>query len=77
MKIGRTLKKVGGSVMVPIPAQILKDLRWEPGLKVALDTENGGARVEPVAERPPDDIAGFVSRFTERYDQALKNLSER
>ncbi len=77
MKIERTLKKVGGSVMVPIPAEILKDLRWGPGLKVALDVEDGGVRVEPAAERPPDDIAEFVARFTEKYDQALKNLSER
>ena len=77
MKIERTLKKVGGSVMVPIPAEILKDLRWEPGLKVALDTEDGGVRVEPAAERPPDDIAEFVARFTEKYDQALRNLSQR
>ena len=77
MKIERTLKKVGGSVMVPIPAEILKELRWEPGLKVALDVEDGGVRIEPAAERPPDDIAEFVARFTEKYDQALRNLSQR
>ena len=77
MKIERTLKKVGGSVMVPIPAEILRELRWEPGLKVSVDSEDGVIRVEPVAERPPDDIAEFVARFTEKYDQALRNLSER
>lgn len=77
MKIERTLKKVGGSVMVPIPAEILRELRWEPGLKVSLDSEEGTVRIEPAVERPPDDIAEFVARFTQKYDQALKNLSER
>jgi antitoxin component of MazEF toxin-antitoxin module len=72
LRIERTLKKVGGSVMVPIPAEILRELRWEPGLRVSVDSEG-----EPVAERPPDDIAEFVARFTKKYDQALKNLSER
>ena len=57
MKIERTLKKVGGSVMVPIPAEILRELRWEPGLKVSVNSEDGVVRVEPAAERPPDDIA--------------------
>jgi antitoxin component of MazEF toxin-antitoxin module len=77
VKIERTLKKVGGSVMVPIPAEILRELRWGPGLKVSVDSEDGIIRVERVAERPPDDIAEFVARFTDKYDQALRNLSER
>jgi len=41
MKIERTLKKIGGSVMVPIPAEILRELHWEPGLKVSVDSEGG------------------------------------
>jgi antitoxin component of MazEF toxin-antitoxin module len=77
MKIERTLKKIGGSVMVPIPAEILRELHWEPGLKVSVDSEGGVIRIEPVAERPPDDVAEFVSRFTKKYDQALRNLAER
>jgi antitoxin component of MazEF toxin-antitoxin module len=77
VKIERTLKKVGGSVMVPIPAEILRELRWEPGLRVSVDSEDGAIRIEPVAERPPDDVAEFVSRFTKKYDQALRNLAER
>lgn len=77
MKIERTLKKVGGSVMVPIPAEILRELRWEAGLRVSVDSEGGVIRIEPVAERPPDDIAGFVARFTDKYDRALRNLAER
>jgi antitoxin component of MazEF toxin-antitoxin module len=77
VKIERTLKKVGGSVMVPIPAEILRELRWEPGLKVTVDSEDGVVRIEPAAERPPDDVAEFVAHFTKKYDQALRNLAER
>lgn len=77
MKIERTLKKVGGSVMVPIPAEILRELHWEAGLRVTVDSEDGAIRIEPATERPPDDIAEFVARFTQKYDQALRNLSER
>jgi antitoxin component of MazEF toxin-antitoxin module len=59
------------------PPEILRELRWGPGLKVSVDSEDGVIRIEPAAERPPDDIAEFVARFTEKYDQALRNLSER
>jgi hypothetical protein len=38
---------------------------------------NGIVRVEPTAERPPDDVAECVDRFTKMYDQALRNLAER
>lgn len=77
MKIERKLRKVGGSVMVPIPAEILRELGWEAGLMVSVDSDNGALRIEPTAERPPDDIAEFVARFTQKYEQALRNLAKR
>ena len=77
MKIERTLKKVGGSVMVPIPAEILKELRWEPGLKVALDTENGGVRVEPAIKKPSPEVMEFVAEFFDEYDEAMRELADR
>lgn len=77
MKIERELKKVGGSVMVPIPAEILRELRWKAGLRVTVDSEGDGLRIGPAVERPPDDIAEFVERFTKKYDRALKNLAGR
>jgi hypothetical protein len=59
------------------PGGDLAGLRWGPGLKVSVVSEDGMIRVEPAAVRPPDDIAEFVARSTEKYDQALRNLCER
>lgn len=77
MKIERTLKKVGGSVMVPIPAEILKDLRWEPGLKVELDVDGGSMRVEPAVKKPSPEIMEFVAEFFDEYDEAMRELADR
>jgi hypothetical protein len=57
MRIECTPKKEVGSVMSPIPAEILRELRWGPGLKVSIESEARVIRIEPDAERPPDDIA--------------------
>lgn len=77
MKIERTLKKVGGSVMVPIPAEILRELRWEPGLKVSVDSEDGAVRIEPAMKRPSPEVMEFVAEFFEEYDEAMRELADR
>jgi antitoxin component of MazEF toxin-antitoxin module len=77
MKIERELKKVGGSVMVPIPAEILRELRWEPGLKVTVGSEGGGIRVEPAVKRPSPEVMEFVAEFFEEYDEAMRELADR
>jgi antitoxin component of MazEF toxin-antitoxin module len=77
MKIERTLKKVGGSVMVPIPAEILRELRWEPGLEVTVVSENGGIRIEPALKRPSPEVMEFVAEFFEEYDEAMRELADR
>ncbi len=77
LRIERTLKKVGGSVMVPIPAEILRELRWEPGLKVTVDSEGGGIRVEPAVKRPSPEVMEFVARFFGEYDEAMRELADR
>jgi antitoxin component of MazEF toxin-antitoxin module len=77
MKIERELKKVGGSVMVPIPAEMLRELRWEPGLRVLVDSEGGGIRVEPTVKRPSPEVMEFVAEFFEEYDEAMRELADR
>ena len=59
MKIERTLKKVGGSVIVPIPAEMLRELRWEPGLKVTVDSEIDGIKVVPAIKRQSPEVMEF------------------
>ena len=77
LRIERTLKKVGGSVMVPIPAEILRELRWEPGLKVTVDSEDNGIRFAPAIKRPSPEVMEFVAEFFDEYDGAMRELADR
>jgi antitoxin component of MazEF toxin-antitoxin module len=77
VKIERTLKKVGGSVMVPIPAEILRELRWGPGLRVSVDSEGDSVRIAPAVKRPSPEVMEFVAEFFEEYDEAMRELADR
>jgi antitoxin component of MazEF toxin-antitoxin module len=71
VRIVRTLKKVGGSVMVPIPAEILRELRWESGLEVTVGSENGGVRIEPALKRLSPEVIEFVAEFFEEHSESI------
>ena len=77
MRIERELKKVGGSVMVPIPAEILRELRWEPGLKVTVDSQDNGVRITPTVKKPSPEVMEFVAEVFEEYDVAMRELADR
>jgi antitoxin component of MazEF toxin-antitoxin module len=73
----RTLRKVGGSVMLPIPPEILEEMRLEVGQDVVLSSEGEVIRVEPSTPRPSPDAVEFMARFTKKYDEAMRNLARR
>lgn len=73
----RTLKRVGGSVMVPVPPEILKEMGLEEGQQVRLVSEGGHFRVEPAVSRPSPEAVEFASCFTRKYDEMMKNLANR
>lgn len=77
MQTRRTLRKVGGSVMLPIPPEMLAEMSLEVGQDVLLSSEENAIRVEPSVPRPPDDLVEFAQRFTKKYETALRNLSQR
>ncbi len=77
METRRRLKKVGGSVMLSIPAEIAAELGLGPDSEVEVRSEGRSLRVEPVAERPPGDLVEFAHRFTRRYEEALRELADR
>lgn len=77
MRTRRTLRKVGGSVMLPIPPEMLEELGLGVGQDVMLSSEEGVLRVEPSVPRPPEDLVEFAQRFTRKYETALRNLSQR
>ena len=77
MQTRRTLRKVGGSVMLPIPPQMLEEMSLGAGQDVVLSSEGAVIKVEPSAPRPSPDAAEFMARFTKKYDEAMRNLAHR
>ena len=75
METRRTLRKIGGSVMLPIPPEILKELGLAVGQDVLLSSEKGVVRVEPSVPWPSPDAVEFMARFTKRYDEAMGDLA--
>ena len=69
----RKLSKVGGSVMLPVPPEMLEELALQAGSEVKLTSEGGRIRVEPAA-RPSAEVVEFMRRFMGRCDQALSTL---
>jgi antitoxin component of MazEF toxin-antitoxin module len=77
MQTRRTLRKVGGSVMLPIPPEMLEEMGLGIGQDVILTSEGEGMRVEPSEPRPSPDAVEFMARFTKKYDEAMRNLAGR
>lgn len=77
MQTRRTLRKVGGSVMLPIPPEMLEEMSLGAGQDVMLSSEGGAIKVEPTAPRPSPDAVEFMARFTKKYDEAMRNLAQR
>ncbi len=77
METKRRLKKIGGSVALFIPPEMLEELGLEPGSEVEVVSEGGSIRVRSAESRPPNDLIEFAHRFTRKYEEALRNLSQR
>lgn len=77
MQTRRTLRKVGGSVMLPIPPEMLEEMNLEVGQDVLLSSEEGLIWIEPSAPRPSSNAVEFMARFTKKYDETMRNLAQR
>lgn len=77
MRTRRTLRKVGGSVMLPIPPEMLEEMSLEVGQDVLLSSEGGVIQIEPSVSRPSREAVEFASRFMGKYDEAMRNLAQR
>ena len=73
----RKLRKVGGSVMLPIPPEMLEEMSLRVGQDVLLSSEGGTIRIESSVPRPSPDAVEFMVRFTKKYDEAMRNLARR
>ncbi|CAN5672025.1 hypothetical protein BH24ACT20_BH24ACT20_07960 [soil metagenome] len=77
METKRKLKKIGGSVALFLPPEMLEELRLEAGTEVEISSERDSIQVRRAEQGPPDDLVEFAHRFTKKYEKALRNLSER
>lgn len=73
----RQLKKIGGSLMVSLPPEVLAGARLSEGSEVRIRSEAGRVILEPVAPAPPDDLVTFAERFMDRYEAAFSELSDK
>ena len=77
MEIERRLRKVGGSVMVPIPPEMLEELQLRADQQVRLISEGSGIRIEPTAPRPSPEVVEFAARFMDEYEDVMRALADR
>lgn len=77
METRRQLKKIGGSVALFIPPEMLEELRLEPGAEVEMKSVDDGISIRRAEQGPPEELVEFAYRFTKKYEVALKNLSQR
>ncbi len=63
--------------MLPIPPEMLEEMSLTVGQDVLLSSEGSGLRVEPATPRPSSDAVEFMSRFMNRYNEAMRNLARR
>jgi hypothetical protein len=74
MELERRLRKVGGSVMVPLPPEMLAESGLRVGQVVRLRSRPGGIAVEGV-DVPSSEVVTFAARFVDRYRQDLVRLT--
>ena len=73
--INRRVRRVGNSLMVPLPPEIAREAGLSQGMEVRLTSRPGHVEIAPT-EVPAQDLVEFAARFTDRYRQALARLAE-
>jgi len=77
MEIERRLRKVGGSVMVPLPLEMLDELQLRVDQSVRLVSEGGSIRIEPAVPRPTPEVVEFAAKFMDEYEDVPRELADR
>ena len=72
----RKLRKVGGSIMLPLPPEILQDAGLTEGDSVIIRASPGEVRIEASATPDPDAM-DFMDTFLAEYREAMAKLAER
>jgi hypothetical protein len=74
MEHERRLRRVGGSVMVPLPPEMLAEAGFGVGQVVRLRSRPGVIAIEAV-DVPSSGVVTFAARFLDRYREDLGRLT--
>jgi antitoxin component of MazEF toxin-antitoxin module len=75
MVIIRKIRKVGNSLMIPLPPETISESGFEAGMEVAITSRPGHVDIDP-AGIPEKGLVEFTARFTERYREDLGELAD-
>jgi antitoxin component of MazEF toxin-antitoxin module len=73
--ITRKIRKVGNSLMIPLPPETISESGFKEGMEVAIASRPGHVDLEP-AGVPDKSLVEFAARFTERYKEDLADLAD-
>jgi hypothetical protein len=75
MVITRKIRKVGNSLMIPLPPETISESGFKAGMEVAIGSRPGHVDLDP-AGIPDKWVIEFTARFTERYREDLAELAD-
>jgi hypothetical protein len=75
MVISRKIRKVGNSLMIPLPPETIAESGFKAGMEVAIASRPGHVDLDP-AGTPDTWLVEFTARFTERYREDLAELAD-
>jgi antitoxin component of MazEF toxin-antitoxin module len=73
--ITRKIRKVGNSLMIPLPPETISESGFKAGMEVAIGSRPGHVDLDP-AGVPDKRLVEFTARFTERYREDLAELAD-
>jgi antitoxin component of MazEF toxin-antitoxin module len=73
VELERRLRRVGGSVMVPLPPEMLAEAGLGVGQVVRLRSRPGAIAIEAV-EVPSSGVVTFAARFVDHHREDLGRL---
>jgi len=76
MEITRKLRKVAGSIMVPLPPEVLEESGLTVDTTVVIRSRHGHVEIEPEAA-PDSDAMAFMDSFLAEYAEAMAKLAKR
>lgn len=75
METRRVLRRVGGSIVVAIPPEMLDETGLAEGSNVVLRSQEG--RIQLEREDLSAEFLHWVRRNLEKYDEAYRDLADR